>query len=1499
MSTVNDKIFDRIVDHLGDVRLYENGVQKGNREILSRHRNNLRGLLRGDIRADVKPEVQRFADELHTHQRKSLSEFSRAQTIFHSNNIDREVKAFYRTTKPQTTELLKEITGGSIKGTPTLTGNLRNISSGELVRIQTKVKAGLAKGLTKDEIISDVLKTTKITEHQAKTLTRTSITTTQSAALRNVMEANKEILDGYMFTAILDGRTSPICSHHNGKVYDVDDKRFTPPLHWNCRSSMVPVVKSKEELEKVESKKIKPRKLQQQHPADLNGNPSKIKTYSDWLRRQPTDVQIKQLGSEKKAKLFQRGRLKAEEFVTPQGKALSSRGLMRRANQTVSRPTADNISDINLRFRNPNELMSSKQNIAALRAHFIADAADNKQALSLVDFKGNSLAQKNASRRYFKANREGAMFNADGADWSNDALRHMQRPEPEILAERLAKVAESVDLTADQKKFIKDFVGGTNRSLSVNQRSVVTDVLRQTFIRHNKDGLDWGQSTSVFRKYTINATQDLGTLMFNRSTSRAQMFGNITSAIADDPEVNIFGRRYTMSQIIDDQIKDNRYIEIWRGKEGTKLAKKAYYNRKAPIAAYTQPIIKRYPSMDEFKKKLLKQIPGYETVKDAKKFYDSLGEPSDAWITRKIASIRGKSREILDGEFLYARDRKAAQAALKDKSIKALAKSMESIAVADGADYDQLAIKIGRTFDDELGNLNPFRSKTLSDFHKDGSKIIQSLEKQGMIRIDVFRSPGTTSPIDLATGRPSSVKSLRGQSITRQISIVNGPMRQLQVSAEKARTARRFGVYKARDRVYARAGEKDYFDARGRKSNVKVVSDGVYADYDPKQIDRDMANMLNHAKSVKYEVDPDFYDFAERVIYYSDKRGQAKYWDERNVWKELFMSRGNDGRGVLSTAKFYRKKGVPFQVDASIDFRGRVYHRGLLTPTKGETVRPFLNTHKAVAINPDVVEELQTQLGALLGPALDTLTVQGRLRRFKANEKFLDDVYAAMSSKTQPDRRVKEFLELMHGHGVDDEEVGKLARLVLEYGRIKDHMGGKMYIDKTQWSSGDIKRLGKYKTKMMIENDASSSGAQIISLSTGDRRAADLSNVVQTTKKQRLYDEIAKRTVDDPEFLAIPELQDLDLDWTDLMKAAKNQNMVTFYGAGDATKANNVANQFAKVLAKKGKVTISAGEVDKFKKAIDAKISFEMDKKNWTRIDELRDIKRQVVLSSREGKPITESLYDTAKAEFRDGIKASEDMHTFLTKLTDETGDLVGTRVFEKVSNIMSRHLEADVPVTGKFIKFWKDIAKDYVSESGSVDIPWVTFDGKKMMQRYRVKEQTRIDFTDPVTGEKVFNIYEEAVKDGKLMSPDSIQRAAIGLGVNGNHSNDAVIVRKFHLWGRKNNVDTGTIHDAFFTNIGDAIKAKSALRDIYADALKEGTIEKTLKAMRGSGMSPATYRKYLDRAKADGLIYDPRHPSWKQKMASPDWETKYKPITPRELTEKFRDGHDWYGIGP
>jgi hypothetical protein len=144
-----------------------------------------------------------------------------------------------------------------------------------------------------------------------------------------------------------------------------------------------------------------------------------------------------------------------------------------------------------------------------------------------------------------------------------------------------------------------------------------------------------------------------------------------------------------------------------------------------------------------------------------------------------------------------------------------------------------------------------------------------------------------------------------------------------------------------------------------------------------------------------------------------------------------------------------------------------------------------------------------------------------------------------------------------------------------------------------------------------------------------------------------------------------------------------------------------------------------------------------------------------------------------------------------------------------------------------------------------------------------------------------VRNIYEDSAKDSSLLGKASVSRARIGMGVNGNHMNDASIVRQFLLWGKKNNIPSATIHDAFFTNIGDVKKAKLALRDIYGDAVESETIRNTLAEMRKLGMSEKTYQELLKRAKEEGLIDPPN------------------PVTRKDILADIPPGWDWYGIGP
>lgn len=1595
--SVNDKIFDRLVSHMADVRLYEEGVQLQNRRIIKRHRLNLKDLLTGNIRADVTKEVSRFATELNSHNVNSIKQFSTSQLDFHTENLYKEVKNFYKMKRPKSKELLGEIIGPTMKGSPSLTQNIKNISSGELIRIQSKVKAGLARGASPKEIIADVLKTTKITEFQAKTLTRTAITATQTLALKNVVDDNKEIVKGYLFSAILDSRTSPICSYHNGKVYEVDDKRFVPPLHWNCRSSLVPVLKSKEELEQVAKEnvtifgeahtkdnvkevekrieKFNPKVVYHEfyedpqtikwakknnyilrpgdlsykrkselikkyggateqfqrdreefmysqivnadktvknaflmgndHAFDSNSVIFKDKTlkkidyrgkvfpprtdidktklnnisavyfdgvapvvqgFTEWLRKQDFDVQIKMLGSEERAKLFRGGAVQAREFVTPKGKALSIEALRRKASEITSvyRPKQRiRDEDFKISASKPSDLIRSPKNKELLKTLLIRDADNFNSTLSLTDYRGVSLTGKAASRR-----RVGNQF--DERNFSTDPLTgeikntNLYDPDFNLYQERIDFMRNSKILKQDEKDFIESVVNGLDDKVSLNQQTVIVENLRVVFERYARNKEPWKDFSSVLRAENRFAVQNVSRLLDTRSRERSEMFVSYLTT-KQNPQVQIMGKYYDLDELQKNLLKDQRYIDKWRRTEGKKLAYKIYFSGRAPLRVYFRNIVDKYPDRNTLISGLRKISPAfnvaYQGFMAGKKVTDTVSDvvnrgPSDSWITKTFAAGRENIRQILDAEFLI-RSKRPTSAIMDEKALDSITKVAKLISSGQSTDYDALAINIGKQFAKDFENIIPLTKHTVRDYHKEGSAVLDLLKDQGYIRVQ-FRGKTRRGVIDLETGRESGGW---GDTISREVVVVNKELIKLQEAERRTVIARRLGVTSNRDRLYVKAGYKTYFDARGNNTNIPIVSRNKFADYDEKQIDRDMANMLNHVMSVEYTVDNIFVDFMDDVVRFRDPRGNSKYFDGINEFRHEILARGEQGYGLMATAKYHRNRQKNFTTTAYIDSRGRVYHRGYLTPTGGEVARPFLNSGKAKPMNEVALEEIRIQMGAMIGPGTEALTQAGRKEIFLRNEANVRSLGSLLLSDTQRDRRIREFLEHPLIKGLEGKEVPKMARMALEYERVQRHL-----------DTG--KPLNQFQTRLMIENDASSSGAQIIALSTGDRSLAESSNVLATTQKNRLYDLVALDTINDPEFRKIPALRDADLTWEDLAKAAKYQNMVGFYGAGAGTKTVKVSQGLESVLEKKGYLVVTKENLKSQLSIVDKKIK-EADRIGATSVkSQLEGFRAELIELVNKDVPVGRKL-----------LKEAQDIHPdvedFVKKFNNSRKGLVGPKDFSEISRIMSKNMSKRAPVTDEFINFWKEAAVLYVNESNKVDIPWVTFDGKVMTQQYRPTIQERIEFTDPVTGRRVANIYETSAEDGQLLGKGSLVDARIGLGVNGNHSNDATIVRQFHLWGRKNGVGTATIHDAFFTNVVEADRARNALRTIYADALEGDTIRKTLKEMRKQGLSRKSYNYLLSQAKERGLI-DPKDKITRKDVLAPISENKY-----------------WYGIGP
>ena len=129
------------------------------------------------------------------------------------------------------------------------------------------------------------------------------------------------------------------------------------------------------------------------------------------------------------------------------------------------------------------------------------------------------------------------------------------------------------------------------------------------------------------------------------------------------------------------------------------------------------------------------------------------------------------------------------------------------------------------------------------------------------------------------------------------------------------------------------------------------------------------------------------------------------------------------------------------------------------------------------------------------------------------------------------------------------------------------------------------------------------------------------------------------------------------------------------------------------------------------------------------------------------------------------------------------------------------------------------------------------------------------------------------------------------------NHSNDATLVKNFHLWGKKANVETSTIHDAFFTNAAKMLEARQALRELYAVTLEKSSIELTLKEMLKRGLPKELYEKYLQEAIDSGLTPVPGRSKVGGHVMSEEDILKAEDIL-ESVSEDFASDRAWYGVG-
>ena len=1545
---LNTQIYDNVVHRSAMLRLFERKLNERMDVIIKDHESSLNARLSAadqkKLRSQAADEIMMLQARLQNEAKSSLLELVSQQINHTYSNISNAIGDIWRVDKPP-----KRINENIVLDTPiyndkNLASCFSGISQGHKIRVDRLIREGISRGDSVNAIAKEITKSASlnITRNQTRALVVTGMTSVTAQADHQVYKANEKSLVGWQYVAVLDTHTTPLCASRDGHIYKMSETSMLPPAHFHCRSTTLPVFKSWADIAKLEGvanvRKQNIAKLTDKQKDFYDGQTPARESYNDWLFRQPQRVQMQHLGDYQKLKAFQSGQLKLSSFLNDSGNSVGLQELKQLTriqygtpNDTMRFANAkEQLDAMQLWATNPDDFLKDSVLKKTLVDYYKLQAGELDGTLSLTNYRGALIHNKQSTKTRVLSSpptEEQMRFNPANGRYEDVRL---YQPAPHVLEGKLRLLDASEDLTELDKAFIKDISDSLDGTLGVNHRAVVVDNLRTTFSRYRKNPAPWqsfkGVSQAQIKFDVMNVSDDI-------ETSLRQGIDPLKKLLKDDYIDPVLGATQ-LQDLHDNFIKNIVSKNSWEDKVAPKIAKELH-----SVLNTELPLVIRQRLTD----------------RELQQFY-----------------LRFAHR----------------------------------LSLADTPDVDQMAVALGR----DLYNMAGLNGKRL-DWYKTGMKIVESNRVKSFYQLETFGV------------QKRRMKSRNGgkyfgpyyDTIGYNIRITDPRIQEYAQLTRKVDLGLRVSVTTDKNRLEFREGYKTYFVDRGLlgkyDTRIPITSTSSFSDFPDEFVDKSLVEALNWASKAEYKIDPDYHNFIQKLLYFADDKGNAKLFDGLNEYKHYIVSRG-DAYERFKAMDWLVKKDASFSNHPFIDHRARIYERGLIGPQAGETFRPFLNTKELVPLNREGFENLQDQIGAFLGGLDDhfegrynSLTILGRQ---KIAEKWRKDIITIGNQmRSAKPQDIRNILQNPIVQRIDGEELGKFYRFAIESAKIDEFLLG-------NYSPRSLERLKDYKIALGLEQDASSSGAQIIALTTRNKQLASLSNVIPTTQKRRLYDEIAAATFDDPRFKELNKV--LGLTEKDLRKAAKAQNMVTFYGAGERTGIMNVEGKLAKVLDKAdGTLVVKAGDRDVVLNEISARIA-RVEKYDPLAAEDLRALRANV------------------KDIFNKGLPVGDDIMSELWFLDSKTQDLVEKmslhydRVvtpddFKLIASIMSDHLRSQVPILKDFTRFFGRLAEDYLNtakpsnssfdwqtiiksqifgdrtkgaslpdwlnklvgikpgtpfdeeilkrftgwnpNSNMADIlkgvdapearrtgakylkteikvlnpslgkmtlgenktitevsflksnklpkswtnvPWVNFDGKVIEQNFTQSFEERIWYKNKA-GENITNIvqvpqrteaswWDQAINSsGKINDIADATKARTAFAVNGNHSNDAVIVKKFHQWGSQNGVATSTIHDAFFANAGRMIQARQALRGIYADVLKKNVIAETLLEMKNRGLPEHLYNQYLNEAIDIGLIPVAGRSRVGDYVLKDSDILKADDIL-QKLPDGFKQDYGWYGIG-
>jgi len=194
------------------------------------------------------------------------------------------------------------------------------VNNGEsITQAITRIVGGTVEGVQ----VPGIMRTTR---GKAGALVSTAINSIQTEALLTTVQDNLDVIGSITQVSTLDNRTSDICIAYSGQTWDAEtlepiNGSTLPfdggtPRHFNCRSRIIPVTKSFEELG------IDLPEVATGTRASMDGQVPQDITFSEWLKGK-SDTFVNKLLGPVRASLWRRGKITLTQLVDMRGNPMT------------------------------------------------------------------------------------------------------------------------------------------------------------------------------------------------------------------------------------------------------------------------------------------------------------------------------------------------------------------------------------------------------------------------------------------------------------------------------------------------------------------------------------------------------------------------------------------------------------------------------------------------------------------------------------------------------------------------------------------------------------------------------------------------------------------------------------------------------------------------------------------------------------------------------------------------------------------------------------------------------------------------------------------------------------------------------------------------------------------------------------------------------------------------------------------------------------------------